>query len=110
MTAHLGSMYARAVADAVLPLSVPITGVDGTLMHSITVPKGTSIYLGTVAANLNTEVWGEDALQFRPERWTNGKAESVTTKLPGVYGNSMTFSGGGRSCMYAVFPVWLFQC
>jgi hypothetical protein len=57
-------MYARAVADAVLPLSVPITGIDGTLMHSITVPKGTSIYLGTVAANLNTEVWGEDALQF----------------------------------------------
>ncbi|KAJ7802929.1 cytochrome P450 [Mycena leptocephala] len=92
-------IFRKAVVDAVLPLSVPITGVDGTLMHSITVPKGTSIYLGTVAANLNTEVWGEDALQFRPERWTNGKAESVTTKLPGVYGNTMTFSGGGRSCI-----------
>ncbi|KAJ6619065.1 cytochrome P450 [Mycena sp. CBHHK59/15] len=46
----------------------------------------TSIYIAIAAANHNKQIWGEDALEFRPERWTNGKAESVTVKLCGVYG------------------------
>jgi len=92
-------IFRKAAADAVLPLSVPITGVDETVMRSITVPKGTSIYISVAAANHNKEIWGEDALQFRPERWTHGKTDSVLTKLPGVYANTMTFSGGGRSCI-----------
>ncbi|KAJ7454363.1 cytochrome P450 [Mycena galericulata] len=89
----------RALVDTVLPLTEPITSVDGGVMHSITVPKGTSIYLAIAAANHDKEIWEEDALEFKPERWTNGKANSVTTKLCGVYGNTMTFLGGGRSCI-----------
>ncbi|KAJ6587621.1 cytochrome P450 [Mycena vulgaris] len=93
------SMFREAFEDAVLPLSTPIIGVDGTIMNSITVPKGTSIYVAVAAANHNKQIWGEDALEFRPERWTNGKASSVTTKMCGIYGNTMTFIGGGRSCI-----------
>ncbi|KAJ6533787.1 cytochrome P450 [Mycena vulgaris] len=92
-------IFRQAAADVVLPLSVPIIGVDGTVMRSITVPKGTSIYIAVAAANHNEETWGEDAHQFRPEWWINGKADSVMTRLPGVYANTMTFSGGGRSCI-----------
>jgi len=92
-------MFREAMADAVLPLSTPITGVDGKIIHSIPVRKGTSVYIGIAAANHNKQIWGEDALEFRPERWTNGKADSVTTKLCGIYGNTMTFIGGGRSCI-----------
>jgi len=92
-------MFREATADSVLPLSTPITGVDGTVLHSIPVPKGTSIYIAIAAANHDKDIWGEDALEFKPERWTNGKADSVTTKLPGIYGNTMTFLGGGRSCI-----------
>ncbi|KAJ7194983.1 cytochrome P450 [Mycena pura] len=88
-----------AAVDSILPLSTPITGVDGKVMDSILVPKGTTVYVGISAANHNTQIWGEDALEFRPERWTNGKAAGVTTKLCGVYGNTMTFIGGGRSCI-----------
>ncbi|KAJ6587527.1 cytochrome P450 [Mycena vulgaris] len=93
------SMFREAFEDTVLPLSTPITGVDGTIMNSITVPKGTSIYIAIAAANHNKQIWGEDALEFRPERWTNGKPASVTTKMCGIYGNTMTFIGGGRSCI-----------
>ncbi|KAJ6551032.1 cytochrome P450 [Mycena vulgaris] len=93
------SMFREAFEDTVLPLSTPITGVDGTIMNSITVPKGTSIYIAIAAANHNKPIWGEDALEFRPERWTSGKATSVTTKMCGIYGNTMTFTGGGRSCI-----------
>ncbi|KAJ6577835.1 cytochrome P450 [Mycena capillaripes] len=92
-------MYREAVTDAVLPLSTPITGLDGKFIHSIAVPKGTSIYIAIAAANHNKQIWGEDALEFKPERWTNGNADSVTTKLCGIYGNTMTFLGGGRSCI-----------
>jgi hypothetical protein len=88
------------MTDAVLPLGTPITGVDGKAIHAIHVPKGTAIYIAIAAANHNKRIWGEDALEFRPERWTKGKADSVTTKMSGIYGNTMTFIGGGRSCMY----------
>ncbi|KAJ7935782.1 cytochrome P450 [Mycena leptocephala] len=64
--------------------------------------QGTSVYIAISAANHNKKMWGEDALEFKPERWTNGKANSVTTKLCGVYGNTMTFIGGGRSCMFQI--------
>ncbi|KAJ7915779.1 cytochrome P450 [Mycena leptocephala] len=89
----------RPMEDTVLPLSTPVTGLDGTIMGSINVPKGTLCYIAIGASNHDKQVWGEDALEFRPERWVNGKAESVTTKLCGVYGNTMTFAGGGRSCI-----------
>ncbi|KAJ7314772.1 cytochrome P450 [Mycena albidolilacea] len=80
-----------AMADTVLPLSKPITGLDGAHMRSIKITKGTSIHVAIAA--------GEDALEFKPERWTNDKADSVTTKISGVYGNILTFIGGGRSCI-----------
>ncbi|KAJ7907830.1 cytochrome P450 [Mycena leptocephala] len=73
-------MFREAMKDAVLPLSTPITGVDGKVMTSIPVPKGTQIYIAISAANHNKNIWGEDALEFKPERWTNGRADSVTTK------------------------------
>jgi cytochrome P450 len=68
-------------------------------MSSITVRKGTLVYIAINAANHSKEIWGEDALEFKPERWKNGKAISATTRMCGIYGNTMTFIGGGRSCM-----------
>ncbi|KAF7369658.1 Cytochrome P450 [Mycena venus] len=76
-------MFREATSDATLPLSKPITGSDGTVIHTIAVPKGTSIYVAIAAAN-----------------YDKGKADSVETKLPGIYGNTMTFLGGGRSCIF----------
>ncbi|KAJ7924234.1 cytochrome P450 [Mycena leptocephala] len=89
----------QPLEDTILPLSTPVTGVDGTIMDTIKVPKGTLCYVAIGASNHDKRIWGEDALDFRPERWENGKAESVMTKLCGVYGNTMTFGGGGRSCI-----------
>jgi cytochrome P450 len=93
------------MTDGVLPLSTPITGVDGKVMNSIPVPKGTQIYIAIAAANHNKDIWGEDVLEFKPERWSNGRAGSVTTKQCGIYGNTLTFLGGGRSCMCVSYPL-----
>ncbi|KAJ7840668.1 cytochrome P450 [Mycena leptocephala] len=53
----------------------PVTGLDGTIMDTINVPKGTLCYIAIGASNHDKQVWGEDALEFRPERWVNGKAD-----------------------------------
>ncbi|KAJ7670000.1 cytochrome P450 [Mycena polygramma] len=93
------TMSRNVTQDCILPLSVPITGIDGRRVDVIAVPKGTEVYIAIAAANHNKAIWGPDALEFKPERWKNGHAQGVTVKMSGVYGNTMTFVGGGRSCI-----------
>ncbi|KAJ6574605.1 cytochrome P450 [Mycena capillaripes] len=92
-------MNRETVEDTTLPLGTPLIGVDGQQITSIPVPKGTTIYIAIQAANRNRRIWGDDALEFKPERWQNGKAGTQTDRLCGIYGNMMTFLGGGRSCL-----------
>ncbi|KAH8099585.1 cytochrome P450 [Cristinia sonorae] len=93
-------VYRETGKDTTLPLSKPIRGVDGTLLHEIIVPKGTTILLGIRGCNLNRDIWGPDAREWRPERWLSPLPESLkNAKIPGVYSNIMTFLGGGRSCI-----------
>ncbi len=111
----------RTRKDAVLPLSQPITGVDGSQVSEILVPKDTTVIVGIYSSNRNKAIWGEDALEWKPERWLNGLPDTVSdAKIPGVYSNlyvylyldmsrvsfrlkrlfyRMTFLGGGRACM-----------
>lgn len=82
------SRLCRAHQDTVLPLSQPIRGVDGKMMHEITVPSGTPIVVGILSANRNKAIWGADALEWKPERWLVGLPSTVTeAKIPGVYSN-----------------------
>ncbi|KAJ7479170.1 cytochrome P450 [Mycena latifolia] len=96
-------VFRQTTQDSVLPLGSPLIGKDGTAMNEIHIPKGTNIYVSIGGANHNKRIWGEDALEFKPERWINGRVESVTTKMCGIYGNTMTFLGGGRSCIGVKF-------
>ncbi|KAJ7728472.1 cytochrome P450 [Mycena metata] len=93
------AMTRTVTHDCILPLSTPITGIDGRRMETIPVPKGCEITIAISAANHNKAVWGDDALEFKPQRWLNGRAQGVTIRMSGVYGNTMTFVGGGRSCI-----------
>lgn len=78
----------RTRKDAVLPLSEPITGVDGSKISEILVPKDTTVIVGIYSSNRNKTIWGEDALEWKPERWLKGLPESVSeAKIPGVYSN-----------------------
>ncbi|KAJ3488875.1 hypothetical protein NLI96_g2508 [Meripilus lineatus] len=86
--------------DMVLPLANPIRGLNGKWISEIFVPKGTRIIVGIRACNRNKDLWGEDALEWKPERWLSPLPGSVTeARIPGVYSNMMTFLGGGRSCI-----------
>ncbi|KAI8972816.1 cytochrome P450 [Trametes punicea] len=86
--------------DVVLPLSEPVRGRDGRLMHQILVPKDTSVFVAIASSNTNKALWGEDAYEWKPERWLQPLPDAVLdAKIPGVYANLMTFWGGGRSCI-----------
>lgn len=57
-------------------------------MSSIVVPKDTTIIASILGANHNQEVWGEDALEWKPERWLKNTPPGITpegVKYPGVY-------------------------
>ncbi|KAJ7832878.1 cytochrome P450 [Mycena olivaceomarginata] len=89
--------------DTILPLSEPLTGVNGKAITSIPIPKGTTVYVAIGAANHNRRIWGDDALEFKPEHWHNGKAGDRMEKISGIYGNTMTFIGGERKIVLSVF-------
>ncbi|KZP14968.1 cytochrome P450 [Athelia psychrophila] len=86
--------------DTVLPLSQPITGLDGAEFHEITIPKGSKLVIAIMRANRDPSIWGDDAEEWRPERWLASPPEKVANAhFPGVYSNMMTFGGGGRGCI-----------
>ena len=100
--------YLNAVCDEVLRIapSVPISGritCANTYIGSQFIPKGTTVILASAAINASKEVWGEDALQFDPDRWIDGR-------LPKSPFANMTFLHGPRSCMGKDFARGGFAC
>jgi cytochrome P450 len=74
--------YLHAVCNEVLRVHSPVpltrreAAKDTTILGQF-VPKGTDIILAPAAVNTSKELWGEDALEFNPERWMGpGKANS----------------------------------
>ncbi|KAF8157063.1 cytochrome P450 [Crassisporium funariophilum] len=86
--------------DIILPLATPIRGTNGKDIMEIPIPKGTEIFISIMASNRNPELWGPDALEWKPERWLSPLPEAlVEARVPGVYSHLLTFLGGGRSCI-----------
>ncbi|KAI8989217.1 cytochrome P450 [Trametes punicea] len=89
-----------AAKDMRLPLHTPVVGQDGTVMNEIPVPAGTSVLVNLQGLNCNRSLWGEDAYEWKPERWLKPLPSALEdARVPGVYSNLMTFSGGARSCI-----------
>ncbi|KAG6844695.1 hypothetical protein H0H93_016403, partial [Arthromyces matolae] len=87
---------------AVKERTIPYAEYDGELnTSSVTIPVGTTLFVGIAGANRLESVWGPDAKEWKPERWL--KDSSIDTnsrlRLPGVYSGMMSFLGGGRSCV-----------
>ncbi|KAI0262767.1 cytochrome P450 [Gloeopeniophorella convolvens] len=84
----------------VLPLSTPIHDTEGREINELFIPDNTTVYIQISNLNRDPLVWGPDAAEWKPERWLSPLPESVAeAKIQGVYSNTMTFIGGGRSCI-----------
>ncbi|GFF60042.1 LOW QUALITY PROTEIN: hypothetical protein IFM46972_11530 [Aspergillus udagawae] len=104
--------YLHAVCNEVLRFypPVPLTRrvcVRDTTIQGERVPKGTNILIVPAALNVSKKLWGEDALEFNPDRWMgSGKNNGGTSSN---FAN-MTFLHGPRSCIGASFAKAEFAC
>ncbi|KAI1790850.1 cytochrome P450 [Ganoderma leucocontextum] len=96
--------FRGTMEDAVLPLSQPIRGTDGSTIKQLVIPRGTNIVIAIMACNRSKALWGEDAYEWKPERWLGPLPAGVErAAVPGVYSHMMTFLGGSRSCIGLTF-------
>ena len=75
------------VEDTVLPLMFPIRSRNGkSEIRELPLKKNTRIILSIIGPNRDKAVWGDDADEFKPERWLDKPITSVMKiPLPGVY-------------------------
>lgn len=52
-------------------------GDDGTYMREVLVPKNTNVIVSILNSNRDPGIWGDDALEWKPERWLSPLPQSV---------------------------------
>ncbi|CCM00981.1 uncharacterized protein FIBRA_03029 [Fibroporia radiculosa] len=87
-----------AAQDDVIPLETPVVDVNGQVHNTLKVSKGNIIQIPILVLNRSKELWGEDAHEFKPERWITGIPDSAK-HIPGVWGHMLSFLGGPRACI-----------
>ncbi|KAF1809744.1 cytochrome P450 [Eremomyces bilateralis CBS 781.70] len=105
--------YLNAVcneASRLLPpvaLTLRIAAHDTTILGN-RIPKGTTVILAPWAVNRSKELWGQDAAEFKPERWlAPGKSNSGGAESNFSF---LTFLHGPRSCIGQNFAKAEFAC
>ncbi|KAH8985283.1 cytochrome P450 [Lactarius akahatsu] len=86
-----------AMHDAEIPLQKPFKDNRGIMQSSIRLSKGDTITIPIHLLNRSTEIWGDDANEFRPERWES--VPEAAHAVPSVYGHLATFIAGAHACI-----------
>lgn len=109
-----GLPYLNGICNETLRLypTVPVTvrtSIRDTEVIGRPIPKGVDVIISPWATNRNPRLWGEDAEEFKPERWiddgkpnNNGGADSNYAQL--------TFLHGPRSCIGQGFAKAELRC
>ena len=58
------------------------------MITEIPIPKDTTILVGVMSSNTSKALWGEDAAEWKPERWFEPLPKAVEdAHIPGIYAN-----------------------
>lgn len=96
--------YSTAVANEVMRLfpTVAMTAREALCQTEVAgqlIPKGTRVYIASWALQRLESVWGEDAGDFKPERWLDSHGELDHTGGAREAHAFQTFLSGPRSCI-----------
>ncbi|KAG8905403.1 hypothetical protein FRC00_013298 [Tulasnella sp. 408] len=94
LTPPLQSTLRSAARDDIIPTE------DG---NGIKIRAGQLIHLPFEGMNIAKEIWGQDAWEFKPDRWFN--LPETAKRTPGLVSNLMTFSIGPHSCPGVHFAI-----
>jgi len=95
--APVASTMRVATQDDILPLGEPIKDKYGRMMDGIPIKKGQTLMIPILALNRAKSIWGEDSLEFKPERWES--TPEAAASIPGIWGHMLSFLGGPRACI-----------
>ncbi|KAK7030434.1 hypothetical protein VNI00_014178 [Paramarasmius palmivorus] len=87
----------EAKSSDVVPLEYPIESSTGAaIVVEVPVQAGQRVVVDIATYNRLTSIWGTDANEWNPARFSNPMTQSVTV---GMTANILTFSGGPKGCM-----------
>ncbi|OQR76019.1 steroid 17-alpha-hydroxylase/17 [Tropilaelaps mercedesae] len=73
------------------PLALPRTALADVTINNRFIPKGTNVLINLYANNRDPDIWGQDATEFRPNRFLTASKEQLSLGLT-------SFGIGARSC------------
>ncbi|KAJ6571230.1 cytochrome P450 [Mycena capillaripes] len=86
-----------ATEDTVIPLKEVMVTSTGDHMSQIPVKKGQLITVAIASYQRLPSRWGDDADEFNPSRWLDGRTYQGDAVSP--YANLLSFNGGPRICL-----------
>ncbi|KAF7297364.1 Cytochrome P450 [Mycena indigotica] len=89
--------WRMAYSDDLIPLSTPFIDQRGRIFEALPVKKGQRVYVPVSHVNTDKALWGDDALEFKPERWA--AIPDAANGIPGVYANNLVFWAGPHGCI-----------
>ncbi|KAJ7737736.1 cytochrome P450 [Mycena metata] len=88
--------YLENIVREVMRVHAPAKGNHTTVYRQM-------MHIPILAINTDKETWGEDAYEFRPERWE--KISERAKVIPGIWADLMTFFAGPHNCIGFRFSI-----
>ncbi|KAJ6589227.1 cytochrome P450 [Mycena capillaripes] len=88
-----------ATRTDIVPLQSTVVERDGTVRNTILVNKGDKVYIPIRAVNRSEELWGPNAEDFSPERWTDNTVPDAVKDIPSIWSSTMSFLSGTHACI-----------
>ncbi|KAF2672057.1 cytochrome P450 [Microthyrium microscopicum] len=96
--------YLNAVVNEILRFEPAVPKIIRVAQNDVEIcgtmiPKGTTVMMSVNGMNTNKDLWGDDSMEFKPERWLNEHGEASNSG--GAVSNyaNMTFIHGPRGCI-----------